>query len=285
MSLKPERLEFENADGGVLVADAWGEPTNPPVILSHGGGQTRGSWGDTAIDLAKQGWYAIAYDHRGHGESDWSPEANYELASFAADMLGIAKHFDKPPVVVGASLGGLAALVGADQGDVAAYSAIVLVDVTPRLNKKGIVKLVDFMGSNLESGFASLEEAADAIALYTKRPRRSDLRGLTKNLRLRDGRYYWHWDPKFIIPSQDGGASLFDQLEKITAKLEIPVMLVRGRSSDIVTEAEAKEFLALLPHAEYIDVDKAGHMVAGDRNDVFTQAISGFLQKLYVQLV
>lgn len=285
VELKSERLEFKGVDGELLVADAWGDPADPPVILSHGGGQTRGSWGGAAAELARQGWYAVAYDHRGHGESDWSAEGHYDMEHFAEDMACIARHFDRSPAIVGASMGGLSALIGAGKVAVGLYSAIVLVDVTPRMNQKGIIRLVDFMREHVEEGFASLDEAADAIALYTGRPRRTDLGGLTKNLRLRDGRYYWHWDPRFFIPSDDRSADLFERFEKVTAKIDIPVMLVRGRASDLVTEAEAKEFLELLPHAEYIDVDKAGHMVAGDRNDIFTDAVSGFLQKIHAQLV
>ena len=112
--MQPKRLEFEGEDGIILAADAWGDPSHPPVILSHGGGQTRHSWGGTAQVLAREGWYAVAYDHRGHGESSWSEAGLYDVVHFALDMACLAKSLSRPPVAVGASLGGLAAMLGAD---------------------------------------------------------------------------------------------------------------------------------------------------------------------------
>lgn len=273
------RLEFTGEEGNTLVADAWGDPANPPVILSHGGGQTRYSWGGTAEVLAREGWYAVSYDHRGHGESDWSSEGLYDLAHFALDMACLARSFSRPPVVVGASLGGLSALLGAGEIEAGLFYAIVLVDVTPRLNHDGVMKIFEFMKSHIDSGFASLEEAAEAVAQYTGRPKRDDYSGLRKNLRERAGRYYWHWDPMFFA-ARGNSQSTVGNLQTAAKSIDIPVLLIRGRASDVVTEAEVEEFLQLIPHAEYVDVDKARHMVAGDRNDIFTDAVTRFLQQL-----
>ena len=134
-------------------------------------------------------------------------------------------------------------------------------------------------------GFASLEEAADAIAAYNPhRPRPKDLSGLAKNLRQReDGRWVWHWDPAFVSgkfgSADETRASVVqpDRLERAVDALRIPTLLVRGRRSDLLSEEGAREFLARVPHAEYADVAGAGHMVAGDRNEVFNRAILGFL--------
>jgi pimeloyl-ACP methyl ester carboxylesterase len=249
------------------------------VILSHGGGQTRYSWGGTAEVLAREGWYAVSYDHRGHGESEWSSEGLYDVAHFALDMACLARGFSTSPVVVGASLGGLSALLGAGEIEAHLFSAIVLVDVTPRLNQDGVMKIFNFMKAHIDSGFATLEEAAEAIAQYTGRPRRDDYSGLRKNLRERDGRFYWHWDPMFFAARGDSQTRV-SNLQAAAQAIDIPVLLIRGRASDVVTEAEVEEFLQLIPHAQYVDVDKARHMVAGDRNDIFTAAVTDFLQKL-----
>jgi pimeloyl-ACP methyl ester carboxylesterase len=276
--LEGQRFEFEGEDGITLVAEAWGDPANPPVIFAHGGGQTRHSWGGTAQALAAQGWYAVAYDHRGHGESDWSEESLYEMAHFALDMACLARSFERPPAVVGASLGGMSAMMGAGEIQADMFSCIVLVDVTPRLNIDGVMRIFEFMHSHIESGFGSLEEAADAIASYTGRPRRGDLSGLRKNLRERDGRFYWHWDPNFFAPRKNG-PSQPDRLVEAAKNIELPVLLIRGRASDVVTEEQVEEFLQLIPHAEFVDVEKARHMVAGDRNDIFTEAVEAFLAR------
>lgn len=277
--MQASRFEFSGEDGITLVADAYGDPQSPPVILSHGGGQTRHSWGGTARVLAERGWYAIAYDHRGHGESAWSPEGLYDLAHFALDMACLARSFEEPPVIVGASLGGLSAMLGAGEIQQEMFRAIVLVDVTPRLNLDGVMRIFDFMHEHIETGFGSLEEAADAIARYTGRPRQADTSGLRKNLRERDGRFYWHWDPEFFAPRKDGPQNP-DRVVAAARAITLPVLLIRGRASDVVTEAQVQEFLELIPHAHYVDIDKARHMIAGDRNDIFTGAVLDFLQQI-----
>lgn len=275
-----KRFEFEGEDGLTLVAEAWGDPEHPPVIFSHGGGQTRHSWGGTAQVLAQQGWYAVAYDHRGHGESDWSRESLYDMAHFALDMACLARSFGQPPAVVGASLGGLSAMLGAGEIQADMFRCIVLVDVTPRLNLDGVQRIFEFMNSNVDSGFATLEEAADAIATYTGRPRKADLSGLRKNLRERDGRFFWHWDPSFMTSrTVANGQPNPQRIVTAASRIDLPVLLIRGRASDVVTEEEVEEFLRLIPHAEFVDVDKARHMVAGDRNDIFTAAVQDFLAR------
>jgi pimeloyl-ACP methyl ester carboxylesterase len=268
-------------DGVIVVADAYGNPADPPILFAHGGGQTRHSWGKTAQTLAQQGWYALAYDHRGHGDSGWSSDGIYNLQRFAQDQKAIAQQLPQPPVVVGASLGGLSAMLaqGGDP-DHAIFSAIVLVDITPNMSEAGALNIIGFMSERTNEGFATLEEAADIIAAYTDRPRRGDLSGLAKNLRLRDdGRYYWHWDPNFLSLSRDElGAS--GSLIATTQKIRQPMLLIRGRMSDLVTEEIAREFLQLVPQVEYVDVENARHMVAGDRNDIFTQAVLEFVERI-----
>jgi pimeloyl-ACP methyl ester carboxylesterase len=75
-------------------------------------------------------------------------------------------------------------------------------------------------------------------------------------------------------------AALETSMVDAAKKLKIPALLVRGSSSELVQEAHAKEFLELVPHAEFADVTGARHMVAGDRNDSFSAAILSFLGRL-----
>jgi non-heme chloroperoxidase len=272
-------VTFRVAGALTLVGDAYGSPTAPPVLLLHGGGQTRHAWGGTAAALARAGWYAIALDLRGHGDSDWAADGDYRLETFAADLRAVLAALARPTVVVGASLGGLAALLAEGQAPGAVSAAVVLVDIAPRVQPAGVERIVSFMTSRPD-GFASLEEAADAIAAFAAhRPRPKDLAGLRKNLRLgADGRYRWHWDPRMMTGERriDARAES-DRLERAAAALRVPALLVRGRMSDVVSEEDAQHFLAVAPHACYVDVSGAGHMVAGDRNDRFTHAVVDFL--------
>lgn len=276
----PRDIEFLCDDGIKLRAHAYGNPDHPPVVLSHGGGQTRHSWGGTAQTLAQLGWYAICYDHRGHGESDWCNSGVYPTDRFAQDQINIADALGQAPVLIGASLGGIAAMIAqGSHPQRQIFSAIVLVDITPNMSRDGAMEVLSFMRRDMEEGFASLEDAADAIARYTGRARRKDLSGLRKNLRNQNGRWFWHWDPGFV-KERLGENNGPERLMQLCQNIEQPLMLIRGRESNLVTEERARDFLQAVPHARYADVANARHMVAGDRNDIFTQAVTGFLKDL-----
>ncbi|CAN5605235.1 alpha/beta fold hydrolase [soil metagenome] len=280
------RIHLEGSNRLALVGDAEGPESGPPVLLLHGGGQTRHSWSGTLTTLAGQGWRAVSFDLRGHGDSQWAPDGDYTLEAFAADVAAVAASFDRPPALVGASLGGLSSLVAlADAEDQSALaSSLVLVDVAHRLETQGRDRIGAFMTGNLD-GFDSLEEAAEVVAAYNpSRPRPRDLSGLRKNLRQGDdGRWSWHWDPRFIRGSfgspDETRSSMVEpgRLHDAAVALAVPTLLVRGRSSDLLSEEGAREFLELVPQAEFADVAGAGHMVAGDRNEVFNMAILRFL--------
>ncbi|MBI3783843.1 MAG: alpha/beta hydrolase, partial [Deltaproteobacteria bacterium] len=236
----------------------------------------------TARRLAEDGWYALSLDLRGHGESDWHPQADYTMDAFVGDLLSIAAALAQPPALVGASLGGITSLLAAGEGVASAFKAIVLVDIAPRMEAEGVQRIVAFMRAHLD-GFATLDEAADAITEYMPSRRRpKDLTGLNKNLRHdNDGRYRWHWDPDFVLGGKGPDASRQpDRLQAAARGLKIPALLVRGQMSEVISEEGAREFLAAAPHAKYVDVSNAGHMVAGDRNDVFAQAVIDFLRSV-----
>lgn len=261
------------------MADAFGDPSAPPALFLHGGGQTRHAWYESASAVAADGRYVVTLDLRGHGESQWAPDGDYALDAFAEDIRIVAGTFRSPPAIVGASLGGLSALVAEAEGPGIA-AALVLVDIAPRLEPDGVARIVGFMQARPD-GFASLDEAADAIAEYMPhRPRPSDLSGLAKNLRTgADGRLRWHWDPAFLGNKPPGAARSPERLAAAARALRIPTLLVRGRRSDLLSERGVEEFLDLVPRARFVDVANAGHMVAGDRNDAFTAAILPFLRE------
>ena len=278
------QISVLGGNGVRLVADAYGDASAPGVLLLHGGGQTRHSWRNTAQDLADAGFYAVSADHRGHGDSGWDPNGQYDWPYFRADVEAWCVEL-RSPAVVGASLGGMAALVTAggriEDGLDPGMSAIVLVDIAPKVEIEGSNRIVDFMAARPE-GFASHEEAADVIAEYLPhRPRPKDTSGLAKNLRLHeDGRYRWHWDPAWITDIESRRAARHEgRFADYARLLNFATLLVRGRQSDLLSEDGARDFLELAPHSEYVDVAGAGHMVAGDKNDAFTNAVIEFLQR------
>ncbi len=252
------------------------------MLLLHGGGQTRHAWDQTGEALAGHGMRVVALDLRGHGESEWAPDGDYTLDAFAADVGLVARALGGQVVLVGASLGGLASLLHVGEGDGAGVGAIVLVDVAPRMEPAGVARIVSFMLARPD-GFASLEEAGDAVAAYAgDRPRSTDLSGLAKNLRRgEDGRYRWHWDPRFLLGDRPPATSdINGRLVAAARALRVPTLLVRGLRSDVVSDASVEEFRAAAPHAQLVDVAHAGHMVAGDRNAAFTDAVVAFLHQM-----
>ena len=286
MSVDPLPFVFEGRDGIQLRGDRRGAADLPAVVFLHGGGQTRHSWGATARAVAELGWQSVTLDARGHGESDWSESGDYRLSSFAHDVASAIAALPGKPIIVGASLGGLTSILLAGELHPDALAGLILVDIVPDMEAAGADRIHAFMAENATIGFDSLDQVADAIAAYNPhRPRPSDLSGLRKNLRSRDGRWYWHWDPQFISggaahpPNEIGDVG---RLERAVTKIEesgVPLMLIRGRVSDLVSEPKAQAFLERHPTAEFVDVSGAGHMVAGDRNDAFSEAVVGFLNR------
>lgn len=277
----PEPMHRWPGHGGVHIAgDAWGPVDGPLVLLQHGGGQTRHAWKGTGETLGAAGYRAVAFDARGHGDSDWAPDGLYGQDAMVRDLQCVLGALgQRRPVLVGASMGGGTSLVAVGESHVDA-TALVLVDIAPRVEPAGVDHIQAFMRLKPE-GFASLEEVAQAIGTYQPHRRRPPkLDGLGKNVRLgADGRYHWHWDPRYR-------AAPFDleqrsrRLAACSVNLHLPTLLVRGGLSDVLSEAGAQEFLALCPTAEYVNVTGAGHMVAGDRNDIFANAVIDFLARV-----
>lgn len=283
-----ERVTFTGGSGNALAADVHDGGAGRTALLVHGGGQTRHSWRGVAERMAGLGWTAITLDQRGHGDSAWIEDGDYAFQTFADDLTAVAdqvtERFGARPVSIGASLGGMASMLAEGCAERPVLSAVVLVDITPRVNRSGVEKVIGFMAERSEHGFASLEEAADAISTYLPhRKRPKDLSGLSKNLRLHDdGRYRWHWDPQFVQRRRTGVSQEVHENRMVAAasQLTVPVLLVRGRDSELVDEASVRDFMNIVPHADYADVAGARHMVAGDKNDAFADAVLEFLNKI-----
>lgn len=270
--------QIHTPDGLTITLDEGGPDNAPTVVLLHGGGQTRHSWAGAMNALVAGGYRVLNFDSRGHGDSSWSPDGDYLLDHRVADLRAVVGDC-RPLALVGASLGGATSLHAVAKG--LAVDALVLVDITPNPEPAGIERITSFMNRHTD-GFATLEDAVDAVAAYNPhRPRPRDGAGLRRNLRERaDGRLYWHWDPRIlgtapVVHHETVQASA----DRIAAGPPFPLMLVRGLSSDIVSDASVAEFRALLPWAEVADVVGAGHMIAGDRNDAFNAAMLDFLAR------
>lgn len=279
-----ETVEFHGENGLTLIADEWNRgnsrsPDRSTILMLHGGGQNRYSWKHTGQILADRGFHVIALDARGHGDSDRSPLAEYTVDAFSADVTHVLDEIARPVAIVGASMGGLTGIQVAHQAGPAKVSALVLVDVVPRFEKDGSARIRDFMFKHVH-GFDTLDEAADAIAAYLPhRKRPGSLDGLKKNLRQRNGRWFWHWDPAFLTVPSDDAFVRVERIEQAAIDLTIPILLIRGKLSDVVSVEGVEDFLAKVPGAEFVELSDAGHTAAGDDNDAFSESVVDFLTR------
>ena len=278
----PAAVEFRGEKSLRLVADEWNRGAGgnrPTILMLHGGGQNRFSWKNTGQVLADHGFHVIAIDARGHGDSDRAPGGEYTVNTLAGDIAEVLQQIGRPVVLIGASMGGLTGIQVAYDAGPQVVTKLVLVDVVPRFENEGSHRIRDFMIRHV-NGFDTLEEAADAIAEYLpyrKRPR--NLEGLKKNLRHRDGRWHWHWDPQFVTQTGDDPFMEIEKLEREAMALHVPILLIRGKLSDVVSPEGVADFLAKVPAAEFVELADAGHTAAGDDNDAFSAAVVAFVSR------
>ena len=271
-------LEVRRRDGLWLRGEVVGDEPAPLVVLLHGGGQTRHAWAQTADRLLRAGFAVARYDARGHGDSDWSQDGDYRMETFADDLLDVLDALGRPAALVGASLGGVSALLAAAEAP-ERVRGLVLVDIVPRFASVGVERIRSFMLANPD-GFETLEAAVDAVRAYNPhRPPPRDPRGLLRSLRERDGRLHWHWDPLILGAPPDAALATLLSGRLGAIPPVVPLLLVAGADSDVVDPEALAGFARQAPRAETVVVAQAGHMVAGDRNDAFGEAITDFLQR------
>jgi pimeloyl-ACP methyl ester carboxylesterase len=275
----PQTQRLRAADGVELATEQFGDAASPALIFAHGFGQTRQAWTDTAANLSERGWHCITADARGHGESSWREDGAYEFAQFVDDLVRVARVPDEKPILVGASMGGLLGLRA--QAEHAPFRALVLVDITPRWEAAGVERILTFMRAHPQ-GFASIEEAAAAIALYLphRAERKSPERLRSMLVPIGNGRLRWHWDPRMLDSIGAAGADQQEHLLEAARQIDVPTLLISGERSDIVSDSTIEEFLHCVPHAQHVRVARATHMIVGDRNDAFTAAVEQFITPL-----
>lgn len=253
----------------------------PCVLFAHGFGQTRGAWTAAAATLAADGCRCVSFDSRGHGQSDRLPGGDYHLQQFADDLLRVARAQPLPPVLVGASMGGLLGLLLAGEVHPAPFAALVLVDITPRWEPAGVERILAFMQA-CPDGFADYAEAAARIAKYLpqRQGRKSEAQLRTLLRAGEDGRLRWHWDPALLDAVAHEGERYQDRLQAAARRIDVPVLLLSGARSDVVSQATIDEFLGLVPHARHVSIAGATHMLAGDANDAFSTEVARFVSRI-----
>ncbi|MEP7042412.1 MAG: alpha/beta hydrolase [Dokdonella sp.] len=277
--LKSSNSRLQRAGAVELATSHW-PGGRRGVVFAHGFGQTRQAWATSASKLADAGFACTTFDARGHGDSSWRGDEPYRFETMADDLSAVAATVGLSPVLVGASMGGLLglALQGQPQPP---FAALILVDVTPRWETRGVERILGFMAAHPD-GFASLQQASDTIAAYLPHRREPKSPGRLRTLLIDhgDGRLRWHWDPRLLVDLRPDIERQQPQLIEAVARIRTPMLLVSGADSDIVSRETIDEFLSLAPQARHVVVPKATHMVVGDDNAAFTQHVLEFLESL-----
>jgi len=262
-----------------LVGEAFGDPSAPPILFFHGGGQSRSAWRGSARIVGAAGYYGVTIDLRGHGESDWAADGDYLLDAFGRDVEQLLYQYERPVTLVGASRGGQASLVGGSRHR-DRVRLVMLADVAPLMRDDGVDGIRAFFAEGA-AGFDSLDQAADSLARHLEQPRMKDASRLARSMRQdAAGRCHWRWDPatgnvEFLHPPSEGEAIL-----AAAARITSPIVLVRAELSHLLTDEGVDRFYELTPQLQVVTAMGVGHMFTADRNDGFAADLLDWLAKV-----
>jgi pimeloyl-ACP methyl ester carboxylesterase len=258
----------------------WGNSDSPPIVLLHGGHQSAHSWDLVSLHLA-QNYRVFALDQRGHGDSEWPRDAEYTNDAMShdaeafIDALGLQR-----PILIGHSMGGRNALL-ITRRDPSRLRALVVVDVGPELSDRGRAVIAGFVQENQE--FDNLERFVENVRKYDPYRSLEHVERTVKYnmLQRADGKFVSKCDP---APRRLGLVRGQGPLENITLddarEFHLPVLLVRGANSGILTADAAERFRDTLPRGTLATVPNCGHNVHGQNTPGFIAALDKFLLTL-----
>jgi pimeloyl-ACP methyl ester carboxylesterase len=283
--MNPESRRVPGADGRDIHLLEWSQD-GVPLLFLHGFGNEAHIWDDFAPVVAPH-YRTLAMDHRGHGDSDWDPEGRYDHDSMVRDVefvtaaLGIERL-----VIVGHSLGGRIATLFADR-NAARMAGLVLVDIGPDLDPRGVTRIHLDVASAPQPTFASVEEYARALTLAYPAGRPDALLRMARHgiRRREDGRYELKMDPRLRgvgatespEAAAERGRAMSELLWKALARISCPTLVVRGAASDVLAPDTADRMVEeTLAQGRLAVVPQAGHSVMTDNPDGFRQAVTSF---------
>jgi pimeloyl-ACP methyl ester carboxylesterase len=255
----------------------WGTKGKRPILFLHGGALTAHTW-DLCCLALRDDYHCMALDQRGHGDSDWAPDADYSISAQREDVKGFAEAIGLDQfVLVGMSLGAINGLAYA-----IAYpetlSALVLIDAGPNVRRPGSRRIRDFVNGGAEP--ESLEAIIErALAFNPRRDPTILRRSLMHNLRQQtDGTWIWKYDRRrFQQMGGDQHAAERRGLADGLARVTCPTLVVRGGESDVFHDEDAERLAAGLPNGRWVKIPKAGHTVQGDNPKDLAAALRDFL--------
>jgi pimeloyl-ACP methyl ester carboxylesterase len=267
----------------------WGNTGKPPLLLIHGGRDHCRSWDWVAEEL-RHDWHIIAPDLRGHGDSAWSPDGNYESASFVYDLAQLVHQLDLSPVtIVAHSMGGNIALryTGLYPENVRKLVAIEGLGPSPAMlaerDAKGIViRYRQWIEDKRQAAgrspkrYPTLEAAYERMKtentyLTDEQARHLTVQGISRN---EDGTWSWKFDNYLNIWSAFDMPR--DDLQAIWGAITCPVLMLYGANS-WASNPEKDGRLVHFQTARVVEFENAGHWLHHDQFDRFMGELREFL--------
>ncbi len=266
-----------------LHVTCWGDSSLPAIMMWHGLTRTGRDFDELAQELAKD-YYIICPDTIGRGLSQWSqqPEQEYvlpfyvELAKELLAVLGVHSC-----IWVGTSMGGLIGMLLAAEENTP-ITALLVNDVGPELPREAIQRISDYVG--IQPVFDNiLQLEAWLKSVYVTFGDNSDAfwrrMAITSSRRLSDGRVTLHYDPAiakgFSVPAEDEEQpTLWPQWQAI----ECPILVVRGETSDLLTQQQLDQMCLIRPNAQAVTLAGIGHaptLVAAEQQQIIHNWLRG----------
>ncbi|MCH1615238.1 MAG: alpha/beta hydrolase [Acidimicrobiales bacterium] len=255
----------------------WGQPTNPTLVLLHGGNQSAHSWDLVSLHLADR-YHIIALDQRGHGDSEWSRDADYSSSAMAADVNALINELAiREATIIGHSMGGMNAMrIALDFPNL--NLRFVLVDIAPEMSSEGAKSIRQFVTENRE--FDDLQDFVASVQKYDPYRSAEHIQRTVKyNLLQRaDGKFVSKRDHGQRLASTEQQRLNSDRFRLRDAKkMTGSTLLIRGSNSNILTQEAAHRFCEALPNGTLVTVSDSGHNVHGQNTLGFIEALTDFL--------
>ena len=259
----------------------WGNSENPTIILIHGIAQTCHSWDFISLGLSEK-YRVIALDLRGHGDSEWAPDKNYNIEAYSDDLHKIIEKLNLNNfILIGLSIGGKTCFTYASQ-HLEKIRALAIVDAAPENIQAGYKNMSKFMKQKDE--LDSIDEFIDRILKYNPRRSRQQAKGsIIHNIKqMENGKWTWKYDSFFRTPQKhiQNPDKIAKTLWSRLGKVMCPTLIVRGAQSDLVASEITEKMSNIMNNATIVTVKNAGHLVPGDNPAGFQTAINNFLNKL-----
>ena len=239
----------------------WGNAGAAPVVCVHGYTSSAQAFNALARHFHDR-FHIVAPDVRGHGESAWSPARAYQYRDQVGDLAGFVDQLGLTRfTLIGTSMGGIIAMAYAGTYP-ERLMGLVINDIGPDV-EGGVQRIIQMVRSRPEE-FATLDDAmvyrremSPIVASRTMEDQRELALGVLRQ--RQDRRWVWKMDPAYIRQRVQDGTPQRPALWPVLQRLPCPTLVVWGTESDILSEAQARRMVEILPRVELVAVPGVGH--------------------------